>query len=56
MGANTGAKRVFVIVIDAFGVGALPDAAQFGDQLSFNTLGGIDREAKQLKLPNLGSK
>ncbi len=48
-----GAKRVFVVVIDAFGVGALPDATRFGDELSFNTLGGIDREAKQLRLPNL---
>ena len=25
-------KRVFVIVLDSFGVGELPDAAKFGDE------------------------
>ena len=34
------AKRVFVIVLDSFGVGELPDAADFGDEGS-NTLGSI---------------
>lgn len=46
-------QRVFVIVIDAFGVGAMPDAEQFADSLSVNTLGGIDRETSRLSLPNL---
>lgn len=47
------ARRVFVIVIDAFGVGGLPDAPEYGDSVAFNTLGGIDREATTLSLPNL---
>jgi phosphopentomutase len=47
------AKRVFVVVIDAWGVGALPDAADYGDQPDFNTMGNIDRTADSLSLPNL---
>ena len=27
-------KRVFLIVLDSFGIGAEPDAAAFGDELS----------------------
>ena len=34
------AKRVFLIVLDSFGIGAAPDAAAFGDAGS-NTLGSI---------------
>lgn len=34
------AKRVFLIVLDSFGIGELPDAARFGDEGS-NTLGAI---------------
>ena len=30
-------KRVFLIVLDSFGIGALPDAASFGD-VGVNTL------------------
>ena len=30
-------KRVFLIVLDSFGIGAMPDAADFGDAGS-NTL------------------
>ena len=33
-------KRVFLIVLDSFGIGAAPDAAEYGDQGS-NTLGGL---------------
>lgn len=47
------AKRVFVVVIDAWGVGALPDAADYGDSLECNTMGNIDRHARQLSLPTL---
>ncbi len=50
---DTRPRRAFVIVIDAFGVGAMPDAEKFDDSLSVNTLGGIDREASRLNLPNL---
>ncbi len=47
------ALRVFVVVIDAWGCGALPDAPEYGDSLSFNTMGNIDRAADSLHLPNL---
>ena len=33
-------KRVFLIVLDSFGIGALPDACDFGDE-GANTLGSI---------------
>lgn len=47
------AKRVFVVVIDAWGCGALPDAPEYGDSMLCNTMGNIDREADSLHLPNL---
>lgn len=47
------AKRVFVVVIDAWGVGALPDAPEYGDSPSCNTMGNIDQHADGLSLPNL---
>lgn len=47
------AKRVFVVVIDAWGVGALPDAPDYGDSLTCNTMGNIDQSADSLSLPNL---
>ena len=43
--------RVILIVLDSVGVGALPDAAKYGDEGS-NTLGNI-AAAVNLKLPNL---
>lgn len=45
------AKRVVLIVLDSVGVGALPDADQYGDEGS-NTLGHI-AESVPLRLPNL---
>ena len=44
-------RRVIVIVIDSLGVGALPDAALYGDEGS-NTLGNIAAE-RPLRVPNL---
>ena len=44
-------RRVFVIVIDSLGVGALPDAAAYGDEGS-NTLGNIAARVP-LRIPNL---
>jgi phosphopentomutase len=44
-------RRVFVIVIDSLGVGALPDAAAYGDEGS-NTLGNIAAQLP-LRLPSL---
>ena len=43
-------RRAFVVVLDACGVGALPDAARYGDE-GANTLGHLAREAGGLRLP-----
>jgi phosphopentomutase len=45
--------RAFVVVLDACGVGALPDAAEYGDA-GTNTLGHLAREVGGLELPALG--
>jgi phosphopentomutase len=45
-------NRVILIVLDSVGVGALPDADQFGD-LGSNTIGNIARDCPGLDLPNL---
>ena len=47
-------RRAFVVVLDACGVGALPDAADYGDA-GANTLGHLAREAGGLDLPVLGA-
>ncbi len=44
-------KRVFLIVLDSFGIGALPDAELFGD-IGANTLGSISK-SKKFNIPNL---
>ena len=44
-------NRVFLIVLDSFGIGAAPDAADFGDA-GANTLGSIAKTGK-LRVPNL---
>lgn len=44
-------KRVFLIVIDSFGIGEMPDAAEFGDEGS-NTLLSCSGSAK-FNLPNM---
>jgi phosphopentomutase len=46
------ARRAFVIVIDACGVGALPDAAAYGDA-GANTLGHVAEAAGGLDVPTL---
>jgi phosphopentomutase len=46
-------RRAFVVVLDACGVGALPDAAQYGDE-GTNTLGHLAQAAGGLRLPTLG--
>lgn len=45
-------KRITMIVMDSLGVGALPDAEQYGDQ-GADTLGHILDHNPQLKIPNL---
>ena len=47
-------RRAFVIVIDACGVGALPDAADYGDA-GANTLAHVAEMAGGLELPVLGA-
>ena len=44
-------KRVFIIVLDSFGIGEAPDAAKFHDEGS-NTLGSIAK-AEEFDTPNL---
>jgi phosphopentomutase len=45
-------RRAFVVVLDACGVGALPDAADYGDA-GTNTLGHLAQAAGGLRLPVL---
>src|ERR1700757_2450671 len=45
-------KRATVVVMDACGVGALPDAADYGDE-GTNTLGHLAQQAGGLALPAL---
>ncbi|MGH3610546.1 MAG: phosphopentomutase [Pseudonocardiaceae bacterium] len=47
-------RRAFVVVLDACGVGALPDASDYGDA-GANTLGHLARELGGLHLPTLGA-
>jgi phosphopentomutase len=44
-------RRVIWIVLDSVGIGAMPDAAEYGDEGS-DTLGNLSR-ARPLRLPNL---
>ncbi len=44
-------KRVFLIVLDSFGVGELPDAANYGDEGS-NTFGAVSR-SEYFNVPNM---
>ena len=46
-------RRAFVVVVDACGVGALPDAADYGDA-GANTLGHLAEAVGGLDLPALG--
>lgn len=45
-------QRVFVIVLDSLGIGALPDAAEFGDA-GADTFGHILERMGRLEIPNL---
>lgn len=45
-------KRIFVIVLDSFGIGAMPDAARFADE-GADTFGHILEKTKTLNIPNL---
>ena len=45
-------RRIFTIVIDSLGVGALQDAASYGDA-GTDTLGHISERMEEFKIPNL---
>lgn len=45
-------KRIFTIVVDSLGVGALPDAADYGDA-GTDTLGHISQYRDEFNIPNL---
>ena len=45
-------KRIFTIVMDSLGVGALPDAADYGD-VGTDTLGHISQYREEFNIPNL---
>lgn len=45
-------KRIFTIVIDSLGAGALPDAADYGDA-GTDTLGHISQSVNTFDIPNL---
>ena len=48
-------SRVVILVLDSGGVGALPDAAAFGDAPGANTIGNTIRALGGLQLPTLDS-
>ena len=45
-------KRVFLIVLDSFGIGAMPDAESFGD-IGVDTLGSVAK-SPYFAMPNMG--
>jgi len=45
-------KRVVITVLDSLGIGAMPDAAEFGDE-GADTFGHIIEKDPQIKIPNL---
>ncbi len=44
-------KRIFLIVLDSFGIGAMPDAPAFGD-INVNTLATVS-QSPRFSTPNL---
>ena len=44
-------KRIFLVVLDSFGIGAMPDSERFGD-VGVNTLASC-AASKELRIPNL---
>ena len=45
-------ERIFVVVMDSLGVGAMPDSPDFGD-VGVNTLGHISEAVESFEIPNL---
>ncbi len=50
--AHRDLKRVILIVLDGVGIGALPDADQYGD-VGSDTLGHLSQTVKEMQLPTL---
>ncbi len=46
-------KRAIVVVIDSMGVGAMPDACDYGDVMECNTLSNVSKACNGLKIPTL---
>lgn len=45
-------NRIFVVVLDSLGVGAMPDSEQYGDR-DVDTLGHISERMEHFQIPNL---
>lgn len=45
-------KRIFVVVLDSLGVGAMPDSPEYGD-VGVDTLGHISESVERFDIPNL---
>ena len=45
-------KRIFTVVIDSLGAGAMPDASEYGDA-GTDTLGHISQSVDGFNIPNL---
>lgn len=45
-------QRIFTIVLDSVGIGAMPDSPKYGDE-GVNTLGHISQQTEDFKIPNL---
>ena len=45
-------KRIFTIVIDSLGIGAMPDSEKYGD-IDVNTLEHISQSVEEFNIPNL---
>lgn len=45
-------RRIFVIVLDSLGIGAMPDSSRFGDE-GVDTFGHILEKMETLEIPNL---
>ena len=45
-------KRIFTIVVDSLGIGAMEDSYKFGD-IGVDTLGHISEKMEEFNIPNL---
>lgn len=45
-------RRIFTIVLDSLGIGAMDNAAEYGDE-GADTLGHIDEKMESFHIPNL---